>query len=52
MDETLFTSPVFKGSSAARTQVGGLFTSTLLGGANFDIDAAFAEAVNQCKLEL
>lgn len=52
MDETLFTSPVFKGSSAARVQVGGLFTSTLLGGANFDIDAAFTKAVDLCKLEL
>ncbi len=51
--DTLFTSPVFKGSSDARTQAGSVMTQCLLS-ANIDaeIDSIFSTAVNQAKLAL
>ena len=50
VESTLFTSPVFKGSSTAREQVGGLLTQTLLNPSN--VDSLFNEAVEQCTLAL
>lgn len=47
----LFTSPAFKGSSAARTQVGGLMTQALLQDPS-NLDKLFADAEAQCNLEL
>ncbi len=43
-----FTSPAFKGSATARTEVGGLVSSVLLG--TKDIDTAFADAKAACLL--
>lgn len=43
-----FTSPAFKGSSTARTEVGGLFASVLLG--TKDVDTAFQDAMSACAL--
>lgn len=49
----LFTSPVFKGSSEARTQVGGLATKAI-GSANIDeeIDKLFQDAFNNTTLQM
>ena len=49
----LFTSPVFKGSSEARTQVGGLATKAI-GSANIDeeIDKLFQDAFNNTTLAM
>lgn len=52
MTDTLFTSPAFKGSSTARTQVGGLLTQVLLQGDAADIDQLFADAEAMCNLAL
>lgn len=45
-----FNYPVFKGTAAAREQVGGLITQVFLG--NETIDQAFDKAENQTKLEM
>lgn len=45
-----FNYPVFKGTAAAREQVGGLITQVFLG--NETIDQAFDKAENQAKLEM
>ena len=51
--EYLFTSPVFKGSSEARTQVGGL-TTKAIGSADLDaeIDKLFNDAYNNTTLKM
>lgn len=50
MDDTLFTSPAFKGSSQARTAVGGAFTQALLAtGDDAAIDAAITKALNDAE---
>ncbi|MCI1244711.1 MAG: extracellular solute-binding protein [Bacilli bacterium] len=43
-----YTSPAFKGSSTARTEVGGLFSSVMLG--TKDVDTAFQDAMGACAL--
>ena len=49
-----FTSPVFKGSSEARTQVGTIFASCVAAGDNLDaqIDNIFATAESNTKLKM
>ena len=51
--EYLFTSPVFKGSSEARTQVGGL-TTKAIGSADLEseIDKLFSDAYNNTTLKM
>ena len=50
MDDTLFTSPAFKGSSQARTAVGGAFTQALLAtGDEAAIDKAITDALNAAE---
>lgn len=49
MDETLFTSPAFKGSSTIRTQVGGALTQALLNG---NVEKAMADAEAASNLAL
>lgn len=50
MEDTLFTSPAFKGSSQARTAVGGAFTQALLAtGDDAAIDAAIQKALNEAE---
>jgi multiple sugar transport system substrate-binding protein len=41
-----FSSPAFRGSSTARTEVGGIVSSVLLG--NKTVDTAFSDAMAQC----
>lgn len=51
----LFTSPVFKGSSECREQVGGLLTACLLlSPAEFDakVDALFTKSINEALLKM
>ena len=48
IQEAYFSSPAFKGSSAARQQCGGIITQVLLD--NKTIDQAFADAMAQCAL--
>ena len=50
--ENLFTSPVFKGSSEARNQAGGIVKQILTMETVSDaaIDQIFADAINNCKL--
>jgi len=43
-----YTSPAFKGSSVARTEVGGLFSSVLLG--TKTVEVAFQDAMSACAL--
>lgn len=52
--EFFFTSPVFKGSSEARNQVGTIFASCVTAGDNLDaqIDSIFTTAVNNTKLKM
>ena len=52
--EFFFTSPVFKGSSEARNQVGTIFASCVTAGDNLDaqIDSIFETAVNNTKLKM
>ena len=49
-----FTSPVFKGSSEARNQVGTIYAACVAAGANLDaqIDSIFETAVNNTKLKM
>ncbi len=49
-----FTSPVFKGSSEARVQVGTIFAACVSAGANLDtqIDSIFQTAVDNTKLKM
>ena len=49
-----FTSPVFKGSSEARIQVGTIFAACVAAGANLDsqIDSIFQTAVDNTKLKM
>ena len=49
MEETLFTSPAFKGSSTIRTQVGGALTQALLNG---NVEKAMADAEAASNLAL
>lgn len=44
----LFTSPAFKGSAVARTQVSGIVSSVLLG--TKSVDTAFSDAIAACAL--
>ena len=50
----LFTSPVFKGSAEARTQVGTIFAACVNAGADIDnqIDGIFKTAVDNTKLKM
>ncbi len=50
----VFTSPVFKGSSAARTEVGKIYAACVAAGANLDsqIDTIFKTAVDNTKLKM
>lgn len=48
IQDSYFSSPAFKGSSAARQQCGGIITQVLLG--QKTIDKAFADAMSECSL--
>ena len=52
--EFFFTSPVFKGSSEARNQVGTIYAACVTAGDNIDaqIDSIFTTAVNNTKLKM
>ena len=52
--EFFFTSPVFKGSSEARNQVGTIYAACVTAGDNLDaqIDSIFSTAVNNTKLKM
>ena len=52
--EFFFTSPVFKGSSEARNQVGTIYAACVAAGDGLDaaIDGIFETAVNNTKLKM
>ena len=52
--KNFFTSPVFKGSSEARNQVGTIYAACVAAGADLDaqIDSIFETAVNNTKLKM
>lgn len=53
INDNMFVSPAFKGSSQARTAVGGLMTKVLTSdGSDATIDALFADAESNAKLAL